>query len=101
MKPRKIKSQMKHKNSDTLNFVQDFDRNDLRLITTGDLMEITGKTRVTIYSWMKRGILPEPVRITATTRGWFPSQLMDWKEQLIAQAAKNQEIRQEQLAAAE
>lgn len=46
------------------------------LITQDDLCELTGKGRITVWRWIKEGILPEPMRINGVVLGWEKVLLM-------------------------
>ncbi|WP_061012978.1 helix-turn-helix transcriptional regulator [Photobacterium leiognathi] len=58
------------------------------LITQDDLCELTGKGRITVWRWIKEGILPEPMRINGVVLGWEKSVIDDWLKSLCSSNKK-------------
>ncbi|MBP2699139.1 helix-turn-helix transcriptional regulator [Photobacterium lucens] len=46
------------------------------IITPKELCDLTGKSRITIWRWIKEDILPEPMRINGVVLGWEKVLLM-------------------------
>ncbi|KJF90419.1 helix-turn-helix transcriptional regulator [Photobacterium leiognathi] len=58
------------------------------LITQDDLCELTGKGRITIWRWIKEGILPEPMRINGVVLGWDNETINKWFKSLYSSKNK-------------
>ncbi|PSW75481.1 AlpA family transcriptional regulator [Photobacterium sp. GB-50] len=59
-----------------------------RLITQDELCELTSKGRITIWRWIKEGILPEPMRINGVVLGWEEDVIKNWLKSLCSSDKK-------------
>lgn len=66
--------------------------NAKRIIRRPEVEAITGLSRSTIYSEMKAGRFPLPLRLTARAVGWFEADLEDWMATRLI--AANDEVRE-------
>ncbi|PSV03679.1 AlpA family transcriptional regulator [Photobacterium leiognathi subsp. mandapamensis] len=55
-----------------------------KIITQNDLCDLTGKGRITIWRWIKEGILPEPMRINGVVLGWDNEIINTWFKSLYS-----------------
>lgn len=57
--------------SNTLSAVQNFDSlPDGALVNFGVLQTLTGKSRPTVYRWVKSGLLPQPTKVPTGSVCW-------------------------------
>lgn len=49
-----------------------------RLITIKDMCALINRNRRTLWSWVKNGKFPEPLRINGRTVGWRASSYQAW-----------------------
>jgi predicted DNA-binding transcriptional regulator AlpA len=61
--------------------MQNQKRSVARRLTAKDVENITGKSRMTIWRWVKLGVFPAPYYINGQ-RSWAESDLIVWQESL-------------------
>ncbi len=44
-----------------------------------EVEKVTGLSRSTIYSQMKEGVFPKPVKIGKRSVGWLEEEILDWR----------------------
>lgn len=60
--------------------------NDERFLSMNELMQRYGLTRYAFYSWIRQGSFPAGVHF-GKARRWPLSQLVEWEQSRIAEAA--------------
>jgi prophage regulatory protein len=55
-------------------------RTRVRLLRRAEVERLTGLSRSTLYSWMKEGRFPQPVRLGARIVAWRESDVTEWLE---------------------
>jgi len=63
-----------------------------KVLRLHDVMAIVGVRKTTIYSWVKRGEFPAPVRLGARAVGWRESEIGDWLASRIPAGIKPGDI---------
>lgn len=53
-----------------------------KVLTMRDVLDITQKSRTTIYSWIKKGDFPKQRNLGANSIGWWESDIAKWKKQV-------------------
>jgi len=56
-----------------------------RLLSRKEVMELTGKSNVTLWRWYNAGIFPKPYRMGPNSVGFLESEILLWQEQLKVQ----------------
>jgi prophage regulatory protein len=56
-----------------------------RVLRLPEVMQVTGRTRSTIYDDIRRNAFPKPIAIGPRASGWLESEIIDWQEQRIAE----------------
>jgi prophage regulatory protein len=55
-------------------------RTRVRLLRRAEVERLTGLSRSTLYSWMKEGRFPQPVRLGERIVAWRESDVIEWLE---------------------
>ena len=50
-----------------------------RLLTVGEVLEVTGLSRSSIYSLMRQGGFPEPLKVGPRAVRWQLSEIEEWQ----------------------
>ncbi|HIF9261086.1 helix-turn-helix domain-containing protein [Photobacterium damselae subsp. damselae] len=50
------------------------------LLSSADVAAIVGRSPITIYRWMREGLLPPPIMVKGRVLGWRESVIDDWLE---------------------
>lgn len=53
-----------------------------RLLPLPEVMRITGKSKATIYAWIKKGIFPSGVKFE-NSRLWPEEEILTWRQRLL------------------
>ncbi|WP_417536363.1 helix-turn-helix transcriptional regulator [Methylophaga sp.] len=53
-----------------------------RVLNMHQILEITNKSRATIYSWMKKGYFPKQRQFGPNSIGWWESDIKKWAEEI-------------------
>lgn len=56
--------------------------NTNRIMKLKEVMEATSMSRSTIYRWVANGQFPKYVKLSATSTGWYSSDIDSWMESL-------------------
>ena len=62
---------------------------DRRFIYIPAVARRYGKSRATIWRWISNGTLPEPVRITSSSVGYWLETLLEWEQGKLGRALGN------------
>ncbi|MBU2886735.1 AlpA family phage regulatory protein [Gilvimarinus agarilyticus] len=63
--------------------------NKLIFLLLPDVQEITGgKSRSTIWRWVRSGQFPQPVRLAGNTIGWPVEAIQQWRDSVINQGGQ-------------
>ena len=54
--------------------------NRLKFLRTSEVAEMLGVSRVTLWRWVRRGLLPPKRSIGPNTVGWLDSEILEWIE---------------------
>lgn len=54
--------------------------NRLRILRTNEVAEMLGVSRVTLWRWARRGLLPPKRIIGPNTVGWVEAEILTWLE---------------------
>lgn len=49
-----------------------------QLVSPSQLSEVLQRSRVTIWRWIKEGILPPPIKINGAVLGWKEDVINEW-----------------------
>ena len=49
-----------------------------QLVSPSQLSDILQRSRVTIWRWIKEGILPQPIKVNGIVLGWKPDVIEQW-----------------------
>lgn len=63
-----------------------------RILSIKDLMQILNLGRTTIYSLLKRGEFPAPLRLSPRRIGWRISQIEEWLDKKLQKSYKGRKI---------
>ena len=58
-----------------------------KLLRRPEVESLTGLSRSTLYDWMNRGELPQPVKLGTRLVAWRESDIADWLESRETRAA--------------
>ncbi|MEY8765732.1 MULTISPECIES: helix-turn-helix transcriptional regulator [Francisella] len=53
-----------------------------KIMRIGEVVEITGVSRSTIYRWVDKGQFPKYVKLSPTSTGWYSDKVYEWLESL-------------------
>ncbi len=56
-----------------------------KILRLKEVIAATGFCRASIYQKMKDGQFPRPIPISARSRGWLESEVLDWQKARIAE----------------
>ncbi|WP_318491835.1 helix-turn-helix transcriptional regulator [Photobacterium leiognathi] len=59
-----------------------------KIIKQDDLCNMLGKGRVTIWRWVRDGVLPQPMKINGVILGWEKNVIDDWLKDLAMSDSK-------------
>lgn len=51
-----------------------------RIISIIELTQLLNKSRVSIWRWVRDGVLPQPIKVQGRTLGWRESVILEWLE---------------------
>lgn len=51
-----------------------------RIISINELSKLLDKSRVSIWRWQRKGILPNSIKVQGRTIGWRESKILEWLE---------------------
>jgi prophage regulatory protein len=57
-----------------------------QILRPREVVKITGLGRTTIWRGVRAGTFPKPVRLTASTIGWFQNDVAQWQAERRAAA---------------
>lgn len=60
-----------------------------RLIRIDEVKRICGISRASIYSAIKLGTFPPPIKVSGRASAWIKQEIEDWVEQRIAVSRRN------------
>ena len=49
-----------------------------QLVSPAQLSKVLQRSRVTVWRWIKEGILPPPIKINGTVLGWKADVINEW-----------------------
>ena len=52
--------------------------NNLRVLRLGEVKDIVGVSKSTIYIWMKEGSFPERISLGSRSVGWLSTDIYEW-----------------------
>ncbi|OBU14754.1 AlpA family phage regulatory protein [Photobacterium aquimaris] len=53
-----------------------------KIITQAQLAVLLHRSKITIWRWIKDGVLPQPMRINGTVLGWHQEIIDEWLKSL-------------------